>query len=65
MTFEMHVLSADRYKNVAGLNRLLGSETSRLDNRKKDSCHTDYIVLFPLMLEFLIDNIFVVWWTCF
>ena len=64
MKFEIHVLSSDRHKNVAGLNRLLGSETSRLDNRKKDSCDTDYIVLSPLMLEYLIDNIFV-WWTCF
>ena len=35
MTFEIHVPSSERHKNVAGLNRLLGFETSRLDNRKK------------------------------
>jgi hypothetical protein len=32
MTLEIHVLAWDRHKNVAGLNRLMGSQPSPLDN---------------------------------
>jgi hypothetical protein len=32
MTLEIQVLAWDRHKNVAGLNRLMGSQPSPLDN---------------------------------
>ena len=32
MTLEIQVLAWDMHKNMAGLNRLIGSESSTLDN---------------------------------
>jgi hypothetical protein len=32
MKMEIQILNWDRHKNMAGLNRLIGSQTSALDN---------------------------------